>query len=54
MNDDKNENKPETQQADENKTVKVHNPFEGGREEEITQEDLESIEKFKEAQTERD
>jgi hypothetical protein len=56
MNYDK-ENEQEMPAADKEKkeeSIHVHDPFEKGNDKEITKEDLENVQKFKEASTERD
>jgi len=56
MNYDK-ENEQEMPAAEKEKkeaSIHVHDPFEKGNDKEITKEDLENVQKFKEASTERD
>jgi hypothetical protein len=56
MNYDK-ENEQEMPAADKEKkeeSIHVHDPFEKGNDKEIAKEDLENVQKFKEASTERD
>ena len=47
---------PENEAEKEKKeaSIHVHDPFEKGNDKEITKEDLENVQKFKEASTERD
>lgn len=59
MPDKQNENNQPAGNSSNNKnedpgTLHLHNPLKGGEEMDITQEDLENEQKFKEAQTERD
>lgn len=59
MENDKNstthsQQQPEDKQTDNQKPLTVHNPFDPNDKRQITQEDIENEQKFKEALSERD
>ena len=57
MNDDKNKNAGSDNNSGSSKTdeqIHVHNPFKKDDDKELTEQDLENEQAFKEAQTERD